>query len=119
MPSLGDNAQIRTLVEQVAEGTAEIAISKFVAQHPEVRQAAVVAEIPAPLKWAAMIAATVITVSASAGLVWLVSAVSEISVTVARMEERMGGYITNQAERMTALEVRVDRLENERREGGR
>ena len=111
--SIGDQAQIRALVEQVAEGTAEIAISKFCAQHPEVRQSAVVAEIPAPLKWAAIIASTIITVSASAGLVWLVSTVSEMSITLARIDERQTRYVEAQTARMEDIERRLDRY-NER-----
>lgn len=116
--SLGDKAQIRMIAEQVGESAAEIAISKFAANHPEVRRGTVVAEIPAPLKWAAVIASAILTISASGGLIWLVSSVSEISVTIARMDERMGGYIDAQAARMTMLEERVDRLEGYHRGGG-
>lgn len=117
--SIGDSAQIRMIAEQVGESAAEIAISKFAATHPEVRRGTVVAEIPAPLRWAAIIASAVITVSASGGLIWLVSTVSEISVTMARMDERMANYTVRQAEQIEALSRRIERLEGYHREGGR
>ncbi|RPF70437.1 hypothetical protein [Aurantiacibacter spongiae] len=119
MPSQGDAAQIRAIAEQVAEGAAEVAISRFVSQHPELRQNSVVAEIPAPLKWAAIITSAVITMAASGGVVWLVSSVSEMSVTLARMDERMGGYIASQEDRMSELERRTAALESYHRAGGR
>lgn len=117
--SLGDSAQIRMITDQAAEAGATVAISKFAAQHPELRRGTVVSEIPAPLKWAAIIASAVLTVSASAGLIWMVTSVSAMSVTLARMDERLGGYIDAQAARMTQLENRVDQLESYHRNGGR
>ncbi len=111
----GNAEQVRAIAEQVAD----TAISRFAANHPEVRRGTVVAEIPAPLKWAAIIASAVLTVSASAGLIWMVTSVSEMSVTLARMDERMGGYIEAQAVQMQQLEGRVDQLEDYHRSGGR
>lgn len=105
--SSGDAAQIRAIADQVADA----AIAKFAETHPEVRRGTVVTEMPPPLKWAALIASSVLTVSASAGIIWMVATVSEMSVTLARMDERMGGYIDAQAARMTEIERRVGRLE--------
>lgn len=116
--SIGDAAQFRMIGEQIGDAVAERAIQKFASQHPEVRQGAVVAEIPAPLKWAAIIASAVLTVSASAGLIWMVTSVSAMSVTLARMDERMGGYIEAQAVQMQQLEGRVGTLESYHRDGG-
>ena len=116
--SIGDAAQTRAIAEQVAESVAEIAISKFVSQHPEVRRGTVVAEIPAPLKWAAMITSAIITMAASGGVIWLVSSVSEMSVTLARMDERMANYISTQEGRLREIERRVQTLENYHRNGG-
>ena len=110
----GNEAQTRLIAKQVAEAT----IIEFASQHPELRQASVVAEIPAPLKWAAIITSAVITMAASGGVVWLVSSVSEMSVTLARMDERMGSYIDSQALQMEQLEGRVDQLEQYHRKGG-
>lgn len=117
--SIGDSAQIRMIAEQVGESAAEIAISKFAANHPEVRRGTVVAEIPAPLKWAAVIASAILTISASGGLIWLVSSVSEISVTIARMDERMANYTAQQTKQIEDLSRRVETLEGYHREGGR
>lgn len=116
--SMEDAAQIRMVAEQVGESAAGIAISKFVSQHPEVRRGTVVAEIPAPLKWAAIIASAVITMAASGGVVWLVSSVSEMSITLARMDERMASYISAQETRMREIERRVETLENQSRDRG-
>lgn len=115
LPEGGNAEQIRIVAEQVAD----TAITRFVSQHPEVRRGTVVAEIPAPLKWAAIVASAVLSVSASAGLIWMVTSVSEMSVTLARMDERMGGYIAAQENRMAELERRTSQLENYHREGGR
>lgn len=112
--SSGDAAQTRAIADVVAEA----AIAKFAEKHPEVRRGTVVTEMPPPLKWAALIASAVLTVSASAGLIWMVTSVSEMSVTLARMDERMGGYIDAQAARMTEIERRVDRLEEYQSSGG-
>jgi len=111
--SQGNTEQIRVMAEQIAD----TAIVRFVSQHPEVRRGTVVAEIPAPLKWAAIIASAVLTVSASAGLIWMVTSVSAMSVTLARMDERMGGYIEAQAVQMRQLEERVTELEQYHRQG--
>lgn len=116
--SMGDAAQIRRIAEQVGESAADIAINKFASQHPEVRRGTVVAEIPAPLKWAAIIASAVITMAASGGVVWLVSSVSEMSVTLARMDERTASYISAQETRMREIERRVETLENQSRDRG-
>lgn len=116
--SMEDAAQIRMVAEQVGESAAGIAISKFVSQHPEVRRGTVVAEIPAPLKWASIIASAIITIAASGGVVWLVSSVSEMSVTLARMDERMVSYISAQETRMREIARRVETLENQSRDRG-
>lgn len=107
MAEVNNSEQIKRAAEKIADA----AIRRFVEQHPEVRRGTVVAEIPAPLKWAAIIASAVLTVSASAGLIWMVTSVSEMSVTLARMDERMGGYIAAQETRMIALERRTSDLE--------
>ena len=109
MPDAGNTAQIRHVAEQVGEAAADVAISKFVSQHPELRQGSVVAEIPPPLKWAAVITSAVITMAASGGVIWLVSSVSEMSVTLARMDERMASYIESQSSRTDEIEARLDR----------
>jgi|GEM_PF-3160697 len=113
--SAGSAAQTRAIAEQVAE----TAITRFAEKHPEVRRGTVTAEIPAPLKWAAIIFSSVITVSASGGLIWLVSSVSEMSVTLARMDERMAGYTDAQADRNDTQDQQIRELQSYHRNGGR
>lgn len=79
--SVGDGAQTRLIAQQVAKAT----IIEYEAQHPRPVDAA----IPAPLKWAATIIAGLFTAGVAAGVFWLVSSVSEMQVTLARMDERM------------------------------
>lgn len=109
--SIGDAAQIRAIADQVGASAAEIAISNFVAQHPELRQASVTAEIPPPLKWAGAVIAGLFTAGTATLAFWLVSTVSEMQVTLARMDERLAGQNTSQETRLTEIERRVARLE--------
>ena len=108
--SLGDAAQLRMIADQIGESAAEIAISKFVAQHPELRQASVTAEIPSPLKWAGAILAALFTAGTATLAFWLFTTVSEMQVTLARMDERMAsGSVKDQ--RFDELDRRVTTLE--------
>lgn len=116
--SLGDTAQIRAIIDQVGEGAAEIAISKFVAQHPELRQGSVTAEIPSPLKWAGAIVAALFTAGTATLAFWLVSTVSEMQVTLARMDERMASGTVKDA-RFDEIDRRVTELEGYHKGGGR
>lgn len=106
MVSLGDAEQTRMIAEQVADA----AITRFVAQHPEVKET----QIPSPLKWAGGIVAALFTAGASGMAFWLVSSVSEMQVTLARVDERMANQL-DQRERdsldFDRLEGRVSKLE--------
>lgn len=104
--SIGDAAQIRAIMEQASEAT----IVKFVSQHPELRQGSVTAEIPAPLKWAGAIIAGLFTAGTATLAFWLVSTVSEMQVTLARMDERMVSGNVRDA-RVDDLTRRVQRNE--------
>lgn len=101
---LGNSAQVRVVADQVAEA----AISKFVAEHPEIRKA----EIPPPLKWAGAILAALFTTGVAGTAFWLVSSVSEMQVTLARMDERQASAGAKQDDRFTDLDRRVTRLES-------
>ena len=98
--SLGSAAQIRVVSEQVAEAV----ITKFVAEHP------LRTEIPAPLKWAGAIAAAVFTGGTLALVFWLVSSVSQMQVTLARLDERMASGSVKDS-RFEELDRRVTTLE--------
>lgn len=116
--SLGDAAQIRHIAEQVGESAADIAISKFVSQHPELRQGSVTTEIPAPLKWAGAIIAGLFTAGTATLAFWLVSTVSEMTVTLARMDERMASQTAVQTGQVADLTTRVTALESYHKAGG-
>jgi len=97
--------------ETIKEHIAEAVIERFVSQHPELRQGAVVTEIPPTLKWAGIIVGGVMTAAVTAGLFWLASTVNTMQVTLARMDERIGNWISTQDAKYNDLEERVDRLE--------
>lgn len=90
---------------------AEAVIKRFVSQHPELRQNTVVTEIPPTIRWAGIIIGGVMTAAATAGLFWLVATVSEMQVTLARMDERIAGWDSKQENRYLDIEKRVTKLE--------
>ena len=83
-----------------------------VAGYPELRKA----EIPAPLKWAGVIVASLFTMGVGAMAVWLVDTVSAMQVTLARMDERMANQATVQDSRFGDFERRISTLESYHRE---
>jgi hypothetical protein len=93
------------------EQIADAVLDRFVSQHPELRQATIVTEIPPSLRWAGIIMGAVMTAAATAGLFWLVATVSEMQVTLARMDERIGNWISTQDQRYADLEARIEKLE--------
>lgn len=111
MVSLGDAEQTRMIMENMADTV----ITRFTAQHPEVGEA----KIPAPLKWAGGIIAALFTAGASAMALWLVSSVSEMQVTLARMDERMANQLDRQQEDFDTLDRRVTALEEYHAGGGK
>lgn len=100
--SMGDAAQIRLIAEQVADA----AFYKFESEHPVKTEA----EIPAPLKWAGAIVAGLFTAGIAALAFWLVSSMSAVQVTLARMDERMASGMVKDA-RFDEIERRVTKLE--------
>lgn len=99
----GNAAQTRIIGEQIAD----LAITRFAQLHPEMNRA----EIPAPLKWAGGIVAALFTASVAAMALWLVTSVSEMQVTLARMDERMGSSTSVSEARLNAHEIRINALE--------
>lgn len=110
--SIGDEAQLRKITDPIARAAATIAISDFTAQHPELRQASVTAEIPPPLKWASIIIAGLFTAGTATLAFWLVSTVSEMQVTLARMDERLASQTAVQSDQIKDIDARVTTLEN-------
>lgn len=113
--STGDSAQIRLIADQVADA----AINRFESRHPETNRGAITAEVPAPLRWAAIVISAILTVSASAGLIWVVTSLSTMSNTLARLDERISGYVDSQSNRIGDLERRTETLESYHRDSVR
>lgn len=93
------------------EQIADLVIDRFVSQHPELRQNTIVTEIPPTIRWAGIIIGGVMTAAVSAGLFWLVATVSDMQVTLARMDERMASWTSTQDTRYEDLKKRVDKIE--------
>lgn len=103
----GNAEQVRLVAEQVAD----TAISRFSALHPEIGRAKADL-IPAPLKWAAGIIAALFTTGIAGVAFWLVSSVSSMQVTLARMDERQLLQTSNQDAWKADVERRLARLES-------
>jgi len=108
------------MVKQVASAAGTAAIAGFIAQHPEFASKQKV-EMPAPLKWASGVIASLFVMGASGLAFWLVGTVNDMQVTLARVDERT----TNQSEqgnkqlddlqkRMSALEAIMSNQQQER-----
>lgn len=110
MTDTGNAAQVRMVAEQVAEAV----ILKFAAEHPELRKT----EIPPPLKWAGAITAALFTTGVAGTAFWIVSSVSEMQVTLARMDERQVLLTTSQDKNYNEIERRVTVLEGYHKQGG-
>ena len=113
MPGTLDSAQTRMIAEAVAEAT----ILKVVQEHPELNTKS--ADIPPPLKWAGGILAALFTAGITGLAFWIVTTLSDVQVTVARMEERMALQDSTQDGRFTEIERRVIQLEAYHRSGDR
>lgn len=100
--SLGDQAQVHRIVRQVVMSYREIAKP----------------EIPAPLKWAAAMIAALFTAGIATLAFWLVTSVSNMQVTLARLDERMSTGAVKDA-RFDDLERRVSANERKLAELGK
>jgi hypothetical protein len=72
-------------------------------------------DIPAPLKWAAVILSGIAISSVTGMGVWLVSTVADVQLTVTRMDERSVQQVELQAVRDEDVKRRLEALE---RQGG-
>lgn len=86
-------------------------MESFVARHPEVRSGAVVAEIPAPLRWAGMLAGAVITAVSTAAGIWTINTIADVQLTVTRIDERISRNAEMQEVRYQDLGRRVSDIE--------
>lgn len=100
MTSLGDAAQIRVIGEQIAEATI---LKMRETERPKV-------EIPAPLKWAAIILTGLMTTGLCGLCFWIVSTLSEVQISIREVNVQLStkGAIeqrfSEQDRRITTLE---------------
>ncbi|RYD68373.1 MAG: hypothetical protein EOP58_00710 [Sphingomonadales bacterium] len=106
MTDPGNAAQVRMVAEQVAEAT----IKRFTQEHllPPVK-----AEMPATLKLWGSIGAAVLTLVVTSGVIWGVSTLNALQITVARMDERQQQDTTGA--RLEKIEERLSTLEQIKR----
>lgn len=116
MTSLGDEAQLQQIADRIGKASASIAIREFVQTHPHFEAPPPKAEIPAPLKWAGIIAAAVMTLSVTGMAAWMVTTLNELQLTVREISTRQQTDTTGkrldavelvnaqQTDRLTALE---------------
>lgn len=95
--------------QQAMDKVALNAITQFARMHPEMNK--VKAEIPSPLKWASAVIGALFTMGIAAVAFWLVSSVSAVQVTLARMDERQIQQSTNQEQWKADVIRRLDNLE--------
>ena len=101
--SLGDAAQKRAIIEQVAE----VVIAKYASEYPRQQEATV----PPLIRWFVGAVAAFGSLAIAGLGFWIVTSVSALLVTTARIDERMssGGIKDGRVEdidrRVTKLEV--------------
>ncbi len=109
---LGNSEQVRAIADQVGLAAASAAIREFVQTHPHFGSPAPKAEIPAPLKWAAIIASAVMTAAVTGACYWGVSTLNELQLTVREISTRQQTDTTGKE--IDDLKARVVILEQER-----
>lgn len=108
MPDADGNAQqIRAVAEQVGKAAAKSAVEEFVETHPDLKKP----EIPGPLKWAAGIVSALLAMGVGGTVVWLMTTVNEMQVTIARIDERLESAAVSQTDRSDEINRRLTRLE--------
>jgi len=117
MPNTGNDAQVRVVAEQVADA----AITRFASLYPERVMEPPHREAPVhPLvKWlvgaiAGLGATAMVLISG-----WLVTSVSDMGKTLARMDERQISQANSQDSRFAEINRRIGRLEAYHEEGGK
>lgn len=104
----GNDLQRRMMLEQVADA----AVTKFRLENPGLFSERQEAEIPAPMKWVASIAASIFVVGVPGMMFWGVSTISTMQITLAKLEERVGNLSTNQKDHLDNIVTRVASLED-------
>lgn len=110
--TLANAEQVRAIVEPTAQAAASAAIREFVSSHPHFAPPPAKAEIPPPLKWAAIIISGIMAFVATASIGWGVKTLNDLQLTVARIDERQQQDTTRGD--IIELKQRVSVLEQER-----
>lgn len=106
MTDTGNAAQTRIIAEQVAEA----AVVRFAADHPEIRKDSGFSNFQ---KGVVGVAVTLLV----SAILWLVSTVNQMQLTLARLDERIASGVVKDS-RFDDLERRVTTLEANRGHGG-
>ncbi len=106
--SVGDAAQTRIIIEQVVDAAIVRLSTPMTASRPG---APLRTEIPAPLKWAAGIVASLMSLGMGAMVLWLVTTLNEMQLTVARIDERQQSQVGDIDGRFLEVNRRIGRLE--------
>lgn len=106
----GNAAQTRVIAEAVAEAT----ITRFVAEHPEVRTP----EVHPLVKWLVGAIAAFGSAAIVGSAFWLVGTVNEMRDTLTRLDERIQNGAVKDG-RFDDLDRRVTTLEGYHRGGGK
>lgn len=107
--SLANAETIRAIIEPSAKAAASAAIREFVQTHPHFAPTTPKAEIPAPLKWAAAVVASLMTLGVGAMTLWGVTTLNDLQITVAEINTRLQTDTTRKD--VEDLEARVTKLE--------
>lgn len=105
MTDTGNAAQTRIIAEQVAEA----AVVRFAAEHPEIRKDSGFSNFQ---KGVVGVAVTLLV----SAILWLVSTVNQMQLTLARLDERIASGVVKDS-RFDDLERRVTTLEADRGHG--
>lgn len=104
-PSAGDAAQVRLIVEQVVDAAMVRLGSRQSEKEPSKM------ELPPSIKWAAGIVSAVITAAVIGFMLWMVTTLNDMQLTVARIDERQQSQGSDVDGRFQDFDRRVMRLE--------
>lgn len=110
--SAGNLAQIRLIAEQIAEAV----IVKYATEHPSPPPKP---EIPPSLKLAGAVITAFLTAAVIGIGFWIVTTLSEMQVTVARIDERQQSSSGDTTGKFQEIDRRISNLESFHRQGAK
>lgn len=114
MTGVGNDAQVRLIIEQVVDAMS-VRLKNMTPEPVQPAAAASDLEVPAPLKWAAAIVAALFTAATVGMALWVVTTLTGLQETVTRIDERQKLADPQSVQRFEELRRRAD--ENARRIG--